>query len=158
MSESQADEKSEAEAARVLQRFKDQLDVDDEVATILVQEGFTGIEEVAYVPESEMLAIEEFEEDIVRELQSRARDVLLAREIAKEEGLPTGEPEEDLLALEGMDRELAETLARHGVVSRENLAEQSVDEVVEATGIDPQRAGQLIMAARAIWFENEDQA
>ena len=158
MSETQADEKNETEAARVLQRFKDQLDVDDEVATILVQEGFTGVEEVAYVPEAEMVGIEEFDEDIVRELQSRARDVLLAREIAKEEGLPTGEPEEDLLGLEGMDRELAETLARHGIVSRENLAEQAVDEVVEATAIDPQRAGQLIMAARAIWFENEDQA
>ena len=158
MTETQADEKSEAEAARVLERFKEQLDVDEEVATILVQEGFTGVDEVAYVPEGEMLQIEEFDEEIVRELQSRARDVLLAREIAKEEGLPTGEPEEDLLALDGMDRELAEALAKAGVVSREDLAEQAVDEVVEATGIDAERAGQLIMTARAIWFENEDQA
>ena len=158
MTESQADEKSEAEAARVLERFKEQLDVDEEVATILVQEGFTGVDEVAYVSEAEMLQIEEFDEDIVRELQSRARDVLLAREIAREEGLPTGEPEEDLLALDGMDRELAEALAKSGVVSREDLAEQSVDEVVEATGIPAERAGQLIMTARAIWFENEDQA
>lgn len=157
MSESQADEKSEAEAARVLELFKEQLDVDEEVALILVQEGFTGIEEVAYVPEAEMLGIEEFDEDIVRELQSRARDVLLTREIAREEGMPTGEPEDDLLNLDGMDRELAFTLAKHGIVSREDLAEQAVDEVVEVSGIDPQRAGLLIMAARAIWFEDESQ-
>ena len=105
MTEQQADEKNEMEAGKFLSLFRDQLDVDEEVALILLQEGFTSIEEVAYVPEAEMLAIDEFDEEICRELQSRARDVLLIREIASEEGVSSGSPAEDLLLLDGMDTE-----------------------------------------------------
>ena len=125
MTEQQADEKNEMEAGKFLSLFRDQLDVDEEVALILLQEGFTSIEEVAYVSEAEMLAIDEFDEEICRELQSRARDVLLIREIASEEGVssgvPSGVPAEDLLLLDGMDTELAYGLASKGVTTREEL-------------------------------------
>ena len=156
MTEQQADEKSEMEAGKFLSLFMDQLDVDEEVALILLQEGFTSIEEVAYVPEPEMLAIDEFDEDICRELQSRARDVLLIREIATEEGVSSGSPAEDLLLLEGMDTELAYGLAAKGVTTREDLAELSVDDFTEIMDIDPERAAALIMTARAIWFEQDE--
>ena len=156
MTESQADEKNEEEAGRILGLFMKQLDVDEEVATILIQEGFTNLEEVAYVSEAEILAIEEFDEDIVNELRSRARDVLLTREIAIEEGLSDADPAEDLLALDGMDSTLAFVLARHGVVTREDLAEQAVDDLLDITDLEASRAGELIMEARALWFENED--
>ena len=156
MTEQQADEKNEMEAGKFLSLFRDQLDVDEDVALILHQEGFTSIEEVAYVPEAEMLAIDEFDEEICRELQSRARDVLLIREIASEEGLSSGAPAEDLLLLDGMDTELAYGLAAKGVTTREDLAELSVDDFTEIMEIDPERAGKLIMTARAIWFEQEE--
>jgi N utilization substance protein A len=152
MTETQADEKSEAEAQAVQRTFMEQLDVDEEVAAILVQEGFTGIEEVAYVPVNEMLQIEEFDPDIVRELQSRARDVLLTRAIAREESEAELDP--GLLAVEGVTLELAQALATHGVTTRDELAEFAVDELVELVGIDPDQAGRLIMAARAFWFED----
>ena len=157
MTETQADEKSDVEAGQILNLFKAQLGVDEEVATILIQEGFTNIEEVAYLPESEMAEIEEFDEDIVGELQSRARDVLLTREIASEEGLSDGEPAEDLLALDGMDEALAQILARRGIITREDLAEQAIDDLLDITEIDPSRAGGLIMTARAVWFEDESE-
>ena len=156
MTEQQADEKNEMEAGKFLSLFRDQLDVDEEVALILLQEGFTSIEEVAYVSEAEMLAIDEFDEEICRELQSRARDVLLIREIASEEGVSSGVPAEDLLLLDGMDTELAYGLASKGVTTREELAELSVDDFTEIMDIDPERAGKLIMTARAIWFEQEE--
>ena len=156
MTEQQADEKNEMEAGKFLSLFRDQLDVDEEVALILLQEGFTSIEEVAYVPEAEMLAIDEFDEEICRELQSRARDVLLIREIASEEGVSSGSPAEDLLLLDGMDTELAYGLAAKGVTTREDLADLSVDDFTELMEIDPDRAGRLIMTARAIWFEQEE--
>ena len=156
MTEQQADEKNEMEAGKFLSLFRDQLDVDEEVALILLQEGFTSIEEVAYVSEAEMLAIDEFDEEICRELQSRARDVLLIREIASEEGVSSGAPAEDLLLLDGMDTELAYGLASKGVTTREELAELSVDDFTEIMDIDPERAGKLIMTARAIWFEQEE--
>ena len=156
MTEQQADEKNEMEVGKFLSLFRDQLDVDEEVANILLQEGFTSIEEVAYVPEAEMLAIDEFDEEICRELQSRARDVLLIREIASEEGVSSGFPAEDLLLLDGMDTELAYGLAAKGVTTREELAELSVDDFTEILEIDPERAGKLIMTARAIWFEQEE--
>ena len=108
------------------------------------------------MPESEMLAIDEFDEEICRELQSRARDVLLIREIASEEGVSSGAPAEDLLLLDGMDTELAYGLAAKGVTTREELAELSVDDFTEILEIDPERAGKLIMTARAIWFEQEE--
>ena len=103
--------------------FSKQLDVDEEVSLILVQEGFSTIEEVAYVPAAELVAIEEFDEDIVEELRSRARDVLLTQAIVQEEKIDEVEPAEDLLSLEGMDKGLAYLLASKGVVTREDLAE-----------------------------------
>ena len=157
MSESQAEEKSEAEASSLQQSFMEQLDVDEEVAAILVQEGFATIEEVAYVPVNEMLAIEEFDEDIVQELRERAKDVLLTKAITTEEKLTQAEPAADLLAMEGVDAELAYTLASHGIITMEDLAEQSIDELLEIEGMDEDRAGQLIMAARAPWFAEEQQ-
>ncbi|MCK5640582.1 MAG: transcription termination/antitermination protein NusA [Gammaproteobacteria bacterium] len=153
MTESAAAEKGEAEADALLNQFKEQLDVDEDVAIILVQEGFSSIEEVAYVPIDEMLQIEEFDEDIVNELRSRAKDVLVTKEISNEEHLE--EPEADLLEMEGMDKELAYTLASRGVKSMEDLAELSVDELVEIEEVDTDRAAELIMTARKPWFETE---
>ena len=155
MDEAQAEEKSEAEAADLQKLFIEQLDVDEEIAAILVQEGFSSIEEIVYVPQSELLAIEEFEEDMVEELRGRARDVLLTQAIMKEEKLGDAQPAEDLLAMEGMDSALAFELAGRGVVTMEDLAEQAVDELMDIEGMDEERAGSLIMAARAPWFAEE---
>ena len=158
MTESDADEKSEQEARELVQSFMKDLDVDEEVATILVQEGFSSLEEVAYVPGGELLAIAEFNEDIVNELRARARDVLITQAIATEEVIDQSEPAEDLLALEGMTESLAYLLASRGIVSREDLAEQAVDDLDEIGDLDADRAAKLIMAARAHWFEEEQQA
>jgi len=158
MTEADADEKSEEEARRILEVFQKQLDVDENVALILVQEGFSSIEEIAYVPTSELLSVEEFDEGIVDELRNRARDVLLTLAIATEEVIDATEPAEDLLELEGMDRALAFVLASKGIVTREDLADQSVDELEEIEELDSERAGELIMKAREIWFENEEAA
>jgi N utilization substance protein A len=152
MTETAAEAKSESEARELKEMFMKQLDVGEDVATILVQEGFSTIEEVAYVPASELTAIEEFDEDIVKELRNRARDVLLTQAIASEETVESALPAEDLLTLEGMDPDLALSLARGGVRTREELAEQSVDELTEVGHIEADRAAKLIMAARAHWF------
>ena len=157
MDEAQADEKSEAEAQGLQQLFKEQLDVDEEMAAILVQEGFSTIDEIVYVPKSELLAIEEFEEEIVDELRGRARDVLLTQAIISEEKIGDAEPAQDLLEMEGMDRELAYVLASRDIVSMEDLAEQAVDELMEIEGMDEERAAALIMTARAPWFAEEAQ-
>lgn len=154
MNEAEAATKSEQESRKLLETFMEQLDIDEDVATILVEEGFTSIDEVAYVPLAEMLAIAEFDEELVTQLRERAKDALLTRAIASEETLQ-GEPEMDLLALEGMDEALAFTLASHGIRTLEDLAEQSVDELVEATGLDGDRAAQLIMKAREPWFSEK---
>ncbi|MFN2347960.1 MAG: transcription termination factor NusA [Thioalkalivibrio sp.] len=154
MNEEQAADKSEAEAAELQNMFMESLDVDEEVAVILVQEGFSSIEEVAYVPTSEMTQIEEFDEDIVEELRARARDALLTKAIASEEQV-TGEPAEDLLSMDGMDKELAFKLAAQGICTMEDLAEQAVDDLVELVGLDAERAGELIMTARAPWFAEQ---
>lgn len=156
MSVEQADEKSEAEAETLSAMFKEHLGVDEEVAIILVQEGFSSIEEVAYVPEKEMLAIEEFDDDLVNELRERAKDIMLTRAIASEEKLGDEKPAEDLLTMEGMDEALAFELASKGVICMEDLAEQSVDELMDITGVDKDRAGELIMTARIPWFESEE--
>ena len=156
MNEEEAAAQSEEESRQLIENFMEQLDVDEEVASILVQEGFSTLDEVAYVPITEMLEIEEFDPEIVDALRSRAKDVLLTRAIAKEESL-TEEPEEDLLNMEGMDRGLAFELASRGVKSMEDLAEQSVDELMEVEGMDEERAGKLIMTARAPWFADEQQ-
>jgi len=157
MSEEQAQEKSDAEAQVYIQKFMEDLDVDEEVAAILVQEGFTSVEEVAYVDVNEMLAIEEFDEDIVNELRNRANDALLTKAIAKEEVLGDAEPAEDLLGMEGMDDKLAHQLAARGVVTMEDLAECAIDELLEIDGMDEKRAGDLIMEARAPWFADEEE-
>jgi transcription termination/antitermination protein NusA len=158
MDEAQAEEKSEAEAQSLQKLFMEQLDVDEEIAVILVQEGFSSVEEVAYVPTQELLEVEEFDEGMVEELRGRARDVLITRAIVSEEQLGDAQPAQDLLEMEGMDRELAFVLAGRGVVTMEDLAEQSVDELMEIEGMDEERAGSLIMTARAPWFAEEEQA
>lgn len=158
MTETAAEEKSEAESQDLVQNFMKQLDVDDTVATILVQEGFSSIEEIAYVPESELLAIDEFDQGIVEELRNRARDVLITRAIASEEKIDEAEPAADLRDLEGMDKETAYLLASHGVVTREDLAEQAVDDLLEIENMEEERAAELIMAARAHWFEEAEAA
>ena len=158
MTAADAEEKSEAEMRELIELFSRQLDVDEEVALILVQEGFSTIEEVAYVPAAELIAIEEFDEDIVEELRSRARDVLLTQAIVQEEKIDEVEPAEDLLSLEGMDKGLAYTLASNGVVTREDLAELATDDLLEISEMDEEVAAALIMKARAHWFEEEAQA
>jgi N utilization substance protein A len=158
MTEQAAEQKSEAETRALVESFMKQLDVDEEVAQILVQEGFSTIEEVAYVPASELNAIEEFDENIVKELRNRARDVLLTQAIASEEVIEAAEPAADLLAVEGMDPDLARLLAGHGIVTREDLADQSIDDLTEIEGIDAKRAADLIMAARKHWFESAGQS
>ncbi|HKK16876.1 MAG TPA: transcription termination factor NusA [Gammaproteobacteria bacterium] len=157
MSVEQADEKNEAETQTLQKLFMEQLDVDEEVAIILVQEGFSSIEEVAYVPESEMLKIEEFDSDLVTELRERARDVMLTRAIVSEEKLVDAVPADDLLNMEGMDEAMAYELARHGIVTMEDLAEQAVDDLMEIEDMDEERAGKMIMTARSPWFENIEQ-
>jgi N utilization substance protein A len=151
MNEEDAATKSEQEAGRLVESFMEQLHVDEDVAAVLVEEGFSSVDEVAYVPLSEMMAIREFDEEIVTLLRDRAKDVLLTRAIANEESL-VQEPAEELLQMEGMDEDLAATLARNGVVTMEDLAEQSVDELVEMAGVDAERAAVLIMKAREPWF------
>ena len=153
MTESDAEAKSETEARELVQTFMKQLDVDEDVATILVQEGFSTVEEVAYVPQAELIAIEEFDEGMVKELRNRARDVLLTQAIASEETLDQSMPSDDLLLLEGMSPDLALALARRGVRTREDLAEQSVDDLADIDGLAQEEAGRLIMTARAPWFE-----
>jgi N utilization substance protein A len=153
MTREESQQKSATERGEVRDIFVARLDVDEEVADILIDEGFTSLEEIAYVPLNEMLEIEAFDEDTVNELRDRARNVLLTEAIATEEKL--GSAAEDLLSLEGMDRALAARLADAGVHTRDELAELAVDELVEATGIDDQRARELIIRARAHWFESE---
>jgi N utilization substance protein A len=151
MSEQQAEQKSEAESQALREMFMKSLDVDADVATILVQEGFSTIEEIAYVPTSELASIEEFDEEIVKELRNRARDALLTQAIASEESTE-GAPAEDLLSLDGMDPELANELASRGIRTREELAEQALEDLEGIENLDAERAGKLIMAARAHWF------
>jgi len=158
MSEEQATEKGEEEAKVYVEQFMKLLDVDEEVAAILVQEGFTSVDEIAYIPVEEMLGIEEFDEDIINELRDRANDAILTRAIAKEEAISDAHPADDLLQMEGMDNDLAHVLASRGVVTMEDLAEQSVDELMEIEGMDEKRAGELIMKAREPWFAEQDEA
>jgi N utilization substance protein A len=153
LTEEEANAKQQAEANKIVDEFQRALDVDEGVAIALVEEGFTTLEEVAYVPLEEMLAIEGFDEDIVMELRTRAKDALVAQAIAEGAAAEGGEPDEDLLTLEGMDPDLAAALARAGMKSREDLAECAVDELLEVQDIGEERAAALIMAARAHWFE-----
>jgi N utilization substance protein A len=158
MTAADAEQKSESEMKELIEMFSKQLDVDEEIGLILVQEGFSTIEEVAYVPASELIEIEEFDEDIVTELRSRARDVLLTQAIVQEEKIDEAEPAEDLLELEGMDKGLAYLLASKGVVTREDLAELATDDLLEINEMDEEQAAALIMKAREHWFAEEQQA
>ncbi len=153
MTESDIQAKQQAETGDILRNFIEELEVDEELAQVLVDEGFTSLEEIAYVPLEEMLNIDGFDEDTVNELRARAKDRLLTKAIATEEKLADAHPAEDLLSLEGMDKDLAMELAVRGVITREDLAEQSIDDLLDIDGIDDDRAGKLIMAARAHWFE-----
>jgi N utilization substance protein A len=158
MSETDAEEKTEAELEKLVKQFMEHLDVDEEIAVILAQEGFSSIEEIAYVPASELVQIEEFDEDIVEELRGRARDVLLTKAIVEEEGVGSSKPKQDMFDVEGMTEDLAYKLAGKGVVSRDDLAELATDELQEIDdSFDEESASKLIMAARAHWFEEEKQ-
>jgi N utilization substance protein A len=151
MSEEESAQRADVERGGLRTLFMERLDVDEEVADILIDEGFTSLEEIAYVPLSEMLEIEAFDEDTVNELRNRARNVLLTEAIVTEEKLET--VSEDLIGLDGMDKDLAAALASHGVRTRDELADLATDELVEMTGIDESRAVALITVARAHWFE-----
>ena len=155
MTTEDAAKKQEAESSDVVAILMEALDVDDDVATVLVDEGFTSVEEVAYVPLDEMKAIDGFDEEIAEELRARAKDALLTRALASEEKLTSKEPAEDLLAMDGMTKQLAEQLCAIDIVTMEDLAEQAVDDLLVIDGLDADKAGQLIMTARAPWFEEE---
>ncbi|HET8700418.1 MAG TPA: transcription termination factor NusA [Nitrococcus sp.] len=154
MTSEEAQAKSEAEADELVGLFVESLGVDEEVAEVLVREGFSSVEEVAYVPAAEFLEIGEFDEDVVEALRNRARDTLLTRELEEAEQGRSANPSPELLQLEGMDEALALQLAARGVVTVEDLADQSVDELMEVEGMDEQRAAALIMKAREPWFAN----
>ncbi|MGQ4659147.1 transcription termination factor NusA [Lysobacter sp. F6437] len=153
MTQDQVTAKSEAEQTAARELFQAKLEVDEEIAAILVAEGFSTVEEIAYVPVGELLAVEGFDEDIVEELRARARDALLNEALAAEEELDEHQPAEDLLSLEGMDDELAYALAARGVVTREDLADLATDELADLENVDESRAAALIMEARKHWFE-----
>lgn len=153
MTEADAANKHENESSSIKKQLMEKLDVDETIAEALVAEGFTNLEQLAYVPKEELLAIEGFDEDVVVELQSRSSDALLLQEIATAE--KKSEPAEDLLSLEGMTPELANQFASHGIITRDDLAEFSVDELNDIMQIDEKLAAKLIMAARAHWFEEE---
>jgi transcription termination/antitermination protein NusA len=155
MTETEAKAKSSQETADLSQLFMEKLDVDEEVALTLVQEGFSSIEEVAYVPLQEMLEIDAFDEETVKALRNRAKDALLTQAIASEEKLQAVQPAKDLLEMEGMDEVLAYRLASAGIVTQEDLAEQSIDDLLEIEGLDAERAAALIMTARKPWFTAE---
>jgi N utilization substance protein A len=153
MSEEDAAAKQQQEASTFIEMFMEKLDVDEEVSEVLVQEGFTSLEEIAYVPLEEILAIEGFDEEIANELRNRAKDALLTQAIASEEDLSSANIADDLLSMEGMDDALALQLSKKSILSMEDLAEQAIDELMDIEGMDEERAGKLIMTARAPWFE-----
>ena len=153
MTADQVQAKSEAEQAAARALFQQKLEVDEEIAGILVAEGFSTVEEIAYVPVGELLAVEGFDEDIVEELRSRARDALLNDALAVEEGLEEHQPAEDLLSLEGMDEATAYALAERGIRTREDLAEAATDEIADIEDVGEERGAALIMEARKHWFE-----
>jgi N utilization substance protein A len=156
MTEDEAEGKRDQEIDSLVEHFINHLDIDEDVARILVDEGFTSLEELAYVPLEEMLEIEEFDEDLVEELRARAKDELLNLAIASEEALDGAQPADDLLEMDGMDRHLAFILASRGIVTMEDLAEQAIDDLKDIDGVDEERAAALIMTARAPWFASEE--
>jgi len=154
MTEEDMQTKSAAEGEKILKLFQEKLDVDANVAEILSNEGFSSLEEIAYVPVQELLEIEGFDQTLVNSLRERAKAALLTQAIAEEQALEV-EPAADLLEMEGMDKQTAYLLARHGVVTREDLAEQSVDDLLDIAEIGEDKAAKLIMTARKIWFDDE---
>jgi N utilization substance protein A len=158
MSVAEAESKTAEETEGLQNEFMKELDVDDELALVLIQEGFTSIEEIAYIPQSEMMEIEGFDEDLVEELRNRAKNALLTKALKSEEKLEAQDPADDLLNMEGMERHLALLLASKGVVCMEDLAELSVDDLLEIEAMDEERAAQLIMTARAPWFADAEDA
>lgn len=156
MSVTDFNEKNQAETQRVLDLFTKHLDIDEDFAGVLVDEGFSSLEEIAYVPMDELLAIDGMDEEIVEELRNRAKAVLTTKALANEETLESAVPDQSLLELEGLDRHLAYVLASHGVITLEDLAEQGIDDLADIEELDEQRAGELIMQARNIcWFGDE---
>ena len=156
MTTEEREQKSEAETSTVRAIFMEKLDVDEEVAEILVKEGFTSLDEVAYVPINEMLEIEDFDEETVNELRRRARNSLLTEAIKCEETVEHAA--EDLQGMEGMDNQTARVLASKGITTMDALADLATDELIEMTGMDTDRANQLIMKAREPWFKESVQA
>ena len=156
MSVEDSQKKHEEEGQRLRQLFMDKLDVDEEVADILIGEGFTSLEEVAYVPINEMLEIEAFDEETVNELRRRARNALLTEAIKSEETVEHAA--EDLQSMEGMDNPTARLLASKGITTMDALADLATDELTEMTGMDAERANKLIMKAREPWFKEQAQA
>ncbi|MBB5188950.1 MULTISPECIES: transcription termination factor NusA [Zhongshania] len=150
--------KHEQESSHIISYFVEALDVGEDIAEVLVEEGFTTLEEVAYVPLEEMMSIDGFDEDLAQELRARAKDALLTQAIASEEVLESAEPAEDLLTMDGMEKHLAFILASRGVVTMEDLAEQAVEDLLDIEDMTKERAGELIMTARAPWFADEEES
>ena len=155
MTYEQANEKLEEESADVRDMFMQKLDIDADVATILIQEGFSTLEEIAYFPREEMLQVEEFDENLIDELRQRADDALVTMAIQQEEMLKGADPAQDLLAMESMDETTAKFFAVNGIKTMEDLAESATDELLEIVGLNitEERAQELIMIARRPWFE-----
>lgn len=150
------DKSHDEKSSKAKKEFIELLDVDEEIADVLVEVGLSNIEEIAYIPVEEMLEIEGFDEELVEALRSRAKDALLIKAIASEEKIETSEPSTELLAMEGMDDELAHELAAAGIVSMDDLAEQAIDDIIDFTGMTEERAGKLIMKARESWFAEDN--
>lgn len=153
MSVQEVEQKQEAEVLEMSGKLVDLLDIEQDIAEILAMEGFSSLEEIAFVPIAELLDIEEFDEELVEELRRRAQDVLLTREISMEENVDTAKPDDGLLEVEGVTQRLALLLASNGIITREDLADQAVDDLLDIEEMTSELAGKLIMAARAIWFE-----
>ena len=158
MSVEEMSAKHEQESGHIISYFVEALDVGEDIAEVLVEEGFTTLEEVAYVPLEEMMSIDGFDEDLAQELRARAKDALLTQAIASEEVLESAEPAEDLLTMDGMEKHLAFILASRGVVTMEDLAEQAVEDLLDIEDMTKERAGELIMTARAPWFADEEES
>jgi N utilization substance protein A len=145
--------KQNKEVLTLIDLFKEKLDIDEDIATVLAEEGFASLDEVAYVPIEEMANIDGFDEDLVEELRARAKDALLTMALAPEE--TSQKPAEDLLSMDGMDQKLAAKLATSGIITMEDLAELAVDDLLDIDNIDEKRAAELIMTARAPWFVDQ---
>ncbi len=155
MTAEEASEKGQEEAMKFVADFMEKLDIDEDMSVLLVQEGFSSVEEIAYVEESELLSVEGFDEDIVAELRQRARDALLTQLISNEEKLEGSKPADDLLKLKGMNDKLAYAIAAKSIITRDDLADLATDELMEISDLTQEQAGELIMEARRFWFEEE---